>query len=73
VLEIEQRGPDIVVLKRTKQAQASRTTFAKARKAASNRRLKNLCSALQSERNRSKVREIKEALIEEFYRGDKAV
>ena len=39
-------------------------------KAKSNRRLKNLCSALQRERNPAKVQEIKNRLTHEFYHGD---
>ena len=42
-------------------------------KAKSNRRLKSLCSALQRERNPAKVRELKNRLSHEFYRGDRQV
>ena len=46
------------------------TEKAQDRKAKSNRRLKNLCTALQRERNPAKVREIKNRLSDEFYDGD---
>ena len=42
------------------------------RKAKSNRRLKNLCGALQRERNAAKARELKRSLRHEFYYGDQA-
>ena len=40
------------------------------RKAKSNQRLRNLCSALQRARNPVKIREIKNKLSHEFYFGD---
>ena len=46
------------------------TQKAQDRKAKSNRRLKNLCTALQRERNPAKVREIKNRLSHELYHGD---
>jgi hypothetical protein len=83
VLGIEQQGPDVMVLKRTKQAESARPklmrrkgrlVFATAqeqiRKEQSNRRLNRLCSALQRERNPAKIREIKDKLSQEFYFGD---
>jgi hypothetical protein len=42
------------------------------RKTKSNRRLKELCSALQREEDPSKVRELKDRLSNEFYHGDQA-
>ena len=41
-------------------------------KAKSNRRLKSLCNALQTERNPAKVRQLKNRLSHEFYNGDQA-
>ncbi|HXP61814.1 MAG TPA: hypothetical protein VN829_15070, partial [Dongiaceae bacterium] len=41
-------------------------------KVKSNHRLKNLCAALQRERNTAKIRELKRTLRHEFYYGDQA-
>ena len=81
VLEIQQQGPDVVVLKRTKQAESGRAKLVRRKerlvfdkatlKEKSNRRLNRLCSALQRERNPAKIREIKDKLSQEFYFGDR--
>ena len=39
----------------------------------SNQRMKDLCSALQQERDPAKVRQIKDRLTHEFYYGDKVL
>ena len=58
----------------TSEAAADRLLTEKAqaqtRKEKSNRRLKGLCSALQRERNPSKIRELKNRLSQEFFHGD---
>ena len=39
----------------------------------SNQRLKDLCNALQQERDPAKVRQFKDSLTHEFYYGDKVL
>jgi hypothetical protein len=48
----------------------SETSPNQSQKVKSDRRLKNLCSALQRERNPAKIRELKNRLSQEFYHGD---
>jgi hypothetical protein len=70
VLTQFQRG-EITLQEATDRLLAERPQ-AQSRKAKSDERLKELCSALERERSPSKVGELKAKLSHEFYRGDQA-